>query len=90
MYGLLEGKPLVLKQAISLCRGVHITGYLLFNWYTSIPEEDKNKIKAEYSSLLKGDLSTTCYKKIAFSEVEQGLELAVSKTIEGKVTMVPN
>ena len=69
VYGLLEGKPLVIKQAISLCRGVTITGFLLFNWYVTISEEDKNKIKAEYSSLLKGDLSTICHKKITFSQI---------------------
>ena len=90
IYGLLEGKPLKIEKAISLCKGVNITGYLLFNWYGPLPEEEKNKIRAEYSTLLKGDLSTVCYKQIKYSEIEEGLKLAVENTIDGKVTMVPN
>ena len=81
VYGLLEGKPLKLEKAINLCRGVSIAGYLLFNWWGPLPEEEKNKIRSEYSKWLKGDLSTVCHKQLKYSEIEEGLELAVSKTI---------
>ena len=90
IYGLLEAKPLKLEKAIGLCRGVFITGYTLFAWWAPLPEEEKNKIRAEYSTLLKGDLSTICHKQIKYADIEEGVKLAVEKTIEGKVTMTPN
>ena len=39
IYGLLEGKPLKIEQAISLGKGVTITGYQMFNWWGLLPEE---------------------------------------------------
>lgn len=67
IYGVLESKPLELKMALDLSRGIYITGYLVFVWYNKLPHEEQELIKKEYSSLLKGDLSTTCYKVIKFS-----------------------
>ena len=69
-YGVLEGKPLTLEMPIKLSRGVYVTGYMLSDWWLPLAEEEKNKIRAEYSSLLKGDLSTQCYKQIKFSDIE--------------------
>ena len=62
VYGMLESKPFTLKVALSLSRGVNVTGYMLFGWWSKLTEEEKNKVRAEYSSLLKGDLSTSGYK----------------------------
>ena len=39
--------------------------------------------------MLKGDLKTTCYKTLKYGDIEEGLRLAVEKTLEGKVTLVP-
>ena len=90
IYGMLEGKPFSLKSGISLCRGVHVTGYLLFSWYGKLTVEEKEAIKKEYSSLLKGDLATTCYKTLKYDQLAEAMELSVSKTIEGKITLIPN
>jgi len=59
-------KPLQIKVGLNLSRGVYITGYLLFAWYSQISAEEKQKIKDEYSQLLKGDLKTTCYKVLKY------------------------
>lgn len=89
VYGVLENKPLEIKMALDLSKGVYITGYLLFVWYNKLPHEEQELIRKEYSSLLRGDLSTKCFKVLKYSEVEEGLELSVSKAAEGKVTLVP-
>jgi hypothetical protein len=73
IYGYLESKPLEIKVALDLSRGVYITGYLLFVWYNKLSNEEQQLIKKEYSSLLKGDLSTNCYKILKYSEIEEGL-----------------
>ena len=39
VYGALEAKPLQLKIALNLFRGVHITGYLVFGWFIQLTEE---------------------------------------------------
>ena len=39
VYGYLEAQPLTLKIALTLNRGVYITGYLLFVWYSKISAE---------------------------------------------------
>lgn len=83
VYGVLSGQPLVIKQAISLCKGVNITGFMLFLWYGPLPEEEKNKIRSEYSKWLKGDLSTQSYKTLTFANLSEALELSVSKATEG-------
>lgn len=89
VYGYLEGKPLTLKVALDLSRGVYITGYLLFQWFNKLNADEQNTIKKEYSALLKGDLKTKCYKVMKFEQIEEALELSVSKSSEGKITLVP-
>lgn len=58
-----------MKVALNLSKGIHITGYLVFTWFGSLTEDEKSKIRAEYSTLLKGDLKTTHYKTLKFAEV---------------------
>jgi len=41
VYGALEAKPLQVKIGIDLSRGVYITGYLLFIWWSKISAEEK-------------------------------------------------
>jgi len=78
------------KVALDLSRGVHITGYHALIWLNSLSEEEKQLIKKEHSSLLKGDLSTVCYKQLKYAEFALALELSASKTLEGKITLTPN
>jgi hypothetical protein len=75
---------------LDLSRGIFITGYLLFNWYSTVPKEEKEEIRKEYSKLLKTDLSTTCFKTLNYADIEEALKHAVSNTIEGKITLVPS
>jgi hypothetical protein len=62
----------------------------VFIWWLSISEEERELIRKEYSSLLKGSLSTQSFKVLKYDQVEEGLKLAVSNTLEGKVTLIPN
>ncbi len=67
IYGALEAKPLQIKVALNLNNNIFITGYLLFTWFSQLSAEEKQKIKAEYSTLLKGDLKTHSYKHLPYS-----------------------
>lgn len=89
IYGYLEAKPLTISVGLNLSKGIFITGYLLFNWYAGVSAEKKQWIKENYSSWLKGDLATPAYKTLTFAQIEEGLELSVSKTTEGKITIIP-
>jgi hypothetical protein len=40
------------------------------NWWATVPELEKQQIKAGYSQLLKGDLKTKLYKVLKFTEIE--------------------
>jgi threonine dehydrogenase-like Zn-dependent dehydrogenase len=39
VYGYLEAQPLQIPVALSLSRGVYITGYMLFTWYSKLGVE---------------------------------------------------
>lgn len=90
IYGYLEGKPLTIQVALSLSKGIFITGYLLFTWYFSISAERREWIRTHYSQWLKNELATQPLKTIKFSDITEGLELSVSKATEGKITLIPN
>ena len=79
IYGALEAKPLTIQMAISLAKGVSVTGFMLFGWWPKLSAEKKKAIKDSYSSLLKGDLKTNPFKTLKFSEIEEGYNLSVSK-----------
>lgn len=67
IYGYLEAQPLTIKVALTLSRGIIVTGYMLFTWYSSITEERKKHIKDHYSEWLKGDLATHSYKVLTYA-----------------------
>jgi hypothetical protein len=90
IYGALEAKPLTITVGISLCKGIIITGYLLFVWYGKHSAERKQWIQENYSKWLKTDLATHSLKVLKYSEIAEALELSVSKATEGKITIVPN
>lgn len=89
VYGVLESKPFQLKVALDLCKGVFVSGFLLFQWFGTLTEEEKADIRKGYAKLLKGELSTKCHKVLKFEQIEEALELSVSKASEGKITIVP-
>ena len=64
-------------------------GYMVAEWYGPLPNEEKEPIKKNYSSYLKGDLATQGYKTLGLDKLEEALELSVSKATEGKITFVP-
>jgi len=39
IYGYLEAKPVQIKVGLDLSRGVYVTGYMLFTWYSTLTEE---------------------------------------------------
>jgi NADPH:quinone reductase-like Zn-dependent oxidoreductase len=90
IYGYLESKPLSIAVGLNLSKGIFITGYLLFTWFTTVSEERKKWIKENYSEWLKGDLATHSYKVLKYSDIAEGLELSVSNGTDGKITIIPN
>jgi hypothetical protein len=90
IYGYLEAKPLTITLGLTLSKGIHITGYLVFNWFFPVPEERKKWIRENYSQWLKTDLATTSYKVVNYAQIEEALEWSVSKAVEGKITIIPN
>jgi len=70
IYGGLELKPFTLKTGLNLSRGIYVTGYMLFGWYSQLTAEEKQKIKDQYSHLLSGDLKTHSYKVLKYSDIK--------------------
>ena len=58
-------------------------------WWGGASEEVRNRTCANYSTLLKNELSTKNYKELTFNEFEEALEISTNKAIEGKVIMRP-
>ena len=61
-FGALEGKSFQLQSALSLSRGVTVTGFTIFQWFAKLSAEEKQKAMKEVSELLKTDLETKCFK----------------------------
>ena len=89
LYGVLENAPLIIEKTGQILAGKKIEGFMLDNWWGAASEEIKNRVRENYSSYLKGELSTITYKELTFNEFEEALELSIKKTIEGKVLMRP-
>ena len=70
IYGFLEAKPLTIAVALNLSKGISITGYNLFGWYTTISKEKIAHIRENYSDWLKTDLSTTVFKTLPLEKIE--------------------
>ena len=49
--------------------GKTASGFILFNWFPHLTKEDKAKICAEHSGLLKGPLSTKAAKEFTLDEI---------------------
>jgi len=75
LYGALEKQPLNISLGIRhiLSKGVFISGYVVFNWYSKVGEDRKNWIRENYSKWLKTDLATHPLKTLKFSEIEKAL-----------------
>ena len=89
IYGFLEAKPLTIAVALNLSKGISITGYNLFGWYTTISKEKIAHIRENYSEWLKTDLSTTVFKTLPLEKIEQALHLSTVHATEGKITLLP-
>lgn len=89
LYGHLEGKPLTITVGLSLSKGITVTGYQLFGWYSTISKEKIAHIREHYSEWLKSDLSTTVFKTLPLEKIEEALQLSVSHATEGKITLLP-
>ena len=79
IYGILENKPLSFGSGLALSKGIKVSGYLVFNWFSKISAQKQQQIKNTYSDNLKNDLATTSYKYFNYSEIEKAIEFSVSK-----------
>ena len=89
LYGNLEGKPLVFDTIKMIERGLNLESFITGRWWMSVSEETKVRVRAKYSSYLKGELSTKLFKELALANIEEAIELSVSHSLEGKVFLKP-
>lgn len=87
VYGVLEGKPFHLSNSSIFFSGLTITGFLLLPWWISVKNEEREKIRSQYSSLLKNELLTNLYKEYSLKDIDEAIEVSVSKSNEGKVLL---
>lgn len=85
VYGHLETKPLTITNTGSLFSGVKVTGFMLYGWWMPTDEHTKQRVRSHYSALLKHELSTQTYKEVHLKDINEGIELSVSKANEGKI-----
>jgi hypothetical protein len=88
IYGKLEQLPLNVTKEEQEAKGINVTFYHLIGWYNGLSEDERKAIRQDYSGWLKGELKTTPYKTLPFSQISEALELSVSKATEGKITLV--
>lgn len=85
VYGHLETQPLTIHNTASLFSGVKVTGFIVMGWWLPTSEEVKQKVRSHYSAYLKNQLATLTYKEIGLKDINEGIELSVSKANEGKI-----
>lgn len=85
IFGSLEQKPVTISNTSSLISGVRVTGYNLYGWWMPSDEQTKHRVRSHYSALLKNELSTHTYKEVHLKDINEGIELSISKANEGKI-----
>ena len=65
--------------------GVTIGAFFLPVWWRDASNETKEEIRKNYSSYLKGPLSTATYKELPLESINEALSLSVEKASEGKI-----
>lgn len=87
LYGVLENKPLTVSDPKVFFSGVVVTGFLLFPWWATAPQETKERIRKVYGELLKNELSTKTYKEFTLENIKEAIETSEKKATEGKVLL---
>lgn len=76
---------MIITNARVLFSGINVGGFFLTNWWLGAGKEVQERVRKEYSDLLKNVLTTKTYKELGLAEINEALELSVSKAHEGKV-----
>lgn len=84
---MLTGEPLVFNTASKFFSGLTVTGFYMSTFWASCSNEDREKIRNEYSVHLKGDLATTTVAEFNFSQIKDALDASVKRATEGKVLL---
>jgi NADPH2:quinone reductase len=88
IYGKLTSEPFTMRKPLVGLQGTSISNFMLFEWYARVSQEQKDKIKKEYSSLLKKELSTNSLKRVTLEEVPKIWAEAEKNATEGKFTIL--
>jgi len=88
IYGKLSSEKLVISKPLIFSGGVCVTSFLLGEWMATVSKEEIQKIRDNFSNLLKNELATSSLKKLKLSEVVDEFKDSEKKATEGKFTIL--